>query len=102
MKISHLEYASIFLIIGILSSILYVVVGIYEVNNSNRISSSKKVLWIIGFILFSFIVGLFYLISARKKNCSINGKYKLNNFRNSKLTLENINKDSYSKTSRIC
>ena len=66
-KISHWEYASIFLIIGILSSILYVVVGIYEVNNSNRISSSKKVLWIIGFILFSFIVGLFYLISGRKK-----------------------------------
>ena len=67
MKISHMEYASIFLIIGILSTILYVVVGIYEVNNSNRISSSKKVLWIIGFILFSFFVGLFYLISGRKK-----------------------------------
>jgi hypothetical protein len=67
MKISHWEYASIFLIIGILSSILFVVVGIYEVNNSNKISSSKKVLWIIGFILFSFIVGLFYLISGRKK-----------------------------------
>jgi len=67
MKISHWEYASIFLIIGILSSIFYVVVGIYEVKNSNRISSSKKVLWIIGFILFSFIVGLLYLISGRKK-----------------------------------
>jgi hypothetical protein len=67
MKISHMEYASIFLIIGILSSIFYVVVGIYEVKNSNRISSSKKVLWIIGFILFSFIVGLLYLISGRKK-----------------------------------
>ncbi|MGO4773233.1 hypothetical protein ACEN2I_16340 [Flavobacterium sp. W22_SRS_FK3] len=67
MKISHWEYSSIFLIIGILSTILYVVVGVYEVNNSNRISSSEKVLWTIGFIMFSFFVGLFYLISGRRK-----------------------------------
>ena len=67
MKISHWQYYSIFLIIGILSTILYVVVGIYEVNNSNRISSSEKVLWTIGFIMFSFFVGLFYLISGRRK-----------------------------------
>jgi NADH:ubiquinone oxidoreductase subunit 2 (subunit N) len=66
MKISHWEYSSIFLIIGILSTILYVVVGIYEVNNSNRISSSEKGLWTIGFIAFSFFVGLFYLVSGRK------------------------------------
>jgi len=66
MKISHWEYSSFFLVIGILSTILYVVVGIYEVNNSKRISSSEKVLWTIGFIMFSFFVGLFYLISGRK------------------------------------
>ena len=66
MKITHWEYSSIFLIIGILSTLLYVIVGIYEVNNSNRISSSEKVLWTIGFIVFSFFVGLFYLISGRK------------------------------------
>jgi|688.fasta_scaffold1947152_1 NADH:ubiquinone oxidoreductase subunit 2 (subunit N) len=67
MKIFHWQYASIFLIMGILSTILYVVVGIYEVNKSNRISSSEKTLWTIGFILFSFFVGLYYLISGRKK-----------------------------------
>lgn len=67
MKIYHWEYSSIFLIIGILSTLLYVVIGIYEVNNSKRINSSEKVLWTIGFIMFSFFVGLFYLISGRKK-----------------------------------
>jgi hypothetical protein len=66
MKISHWEYSSVFLVIGILSTILYVAVGIYEVNNSKRLSSSEKVLWTIGFIMFSFFVGLFYLIRGRK------------------------------------
>lgn len=66
MKIYHLEYSSIFLILGIVSTILYVIIGIYEVNNSNRISNSEKVLWTIGFIMFSFFVGLFYFISGRK------------------------------------
>ena len=67
MKISHWEYSSFFLIVGILSNILYIVVGIYEVNNSSRISSYEKLLWIIGFIMFSFFVGLIYLISGRRK-----------------------------------
>jgi hypothetical protein len=66
MKIYHWEYSSIFLIVGILSILFYIYVGIYEVNNSNRISSSEKVLWTIGFILFSFFVGLFYLIKRQK------------------------------------
>ncbi|WP_353148789.1 hypothetical protein [Flavobacterium sp.] len=66
MKIYHWEYSYIFLIVGILSILFYVFVGIYEVNNSNRISSSEKVLWTIGFITFSFFVGLFYLIKRQK------------------------------------
>ena len=65
-KIYHWEYSSIFLIVGILSIIFYVFIGIYEVNNSNRISNSEKVLWTIGFITFSFFVGLFYLIRRRE------------------------------------
>lgn len=66
MKIYHWEYSSIFLIVGILSILFYIYVGIYEVNNSNRISNSEKVLWTIGFISFSFFVGLFYLIKRQK------------------------------------
>ncbi len=66
MKIYHREYSSIFLIVGILSILFYIYVGIYEVNNSNRISNSEKVLWTIGFISFSFFVGLFYLIKRQK------------------------------------
>lgn len=67
LKIKHLEKATIFLIIGIFSTAIYIAIGIYEVINSSRIKSVEKVLWIIGFITFSFFVGLFYFMSGRKK-----------------------------------
>jgi threonine/homoserine/homoserine lactone efflux protein len=66
MKISHLDYSMIFLVIGIISTILYIVIAINEIQNSNRISSSQKTLWTIGFIMLSFFVGLLYLIRGQK------------------------------------
>lgn len=67
LKINHIENSSIFLIIGLISTLIYISIGIYEVNTSTRIRSSEKVMWTIGFITFSFVVGIYYFISGRKK-----------------------------------
>lgn len=66
LKINHTENSSVFLIIGIISTLIYIIIGIYEVNNSTRIKSSEKVMWTIGFITFSFFVGVYYFMSGRK------------------------------------
>ncbi|MBK0370661.1 hypothetical protein [Flavobacterium agrisoli] len=65
MKITHQEYASIFLIIGIILTLAYVIIGIYEVNSSKKIQKTEKLFWTLGFVLFSFFVGLFYFLSGR-------------------------------------
>lgn len=65
LKINHIGNSSVFLIIGILSTLVYVIIGIYEVNQSTKISSSKKVLWTIGFITFSFFVGIYYTMNRK-------------------------------------
>lgn len=66
MKINHVENSSIFLVIGLISTLIYIIIGIYEVNNSSKIKSSEKVLWTIGFLVLNFFAGLFYLINRNK------------------------------------
>jgi hypothetical protein len=65
LKINHIEYSSIFLTIGVVSNLLYIIVGINEVNSSTRIQNSEKVLWTIGFLVFNFFVGIYYLIKRK-------------------------------------
>ena len=62
LKISHVGNSSIILVIGVILTLVYIVIGIYEVNNSTKLKSSEKIFWTIGFIMFSFFVGLYYLI----------------------------------------
>ena len=66
LKINHLGNSHVFLIIGIISTVTYIVIGIYEVNNSTNIRSSEKVLWTIGFIIFSFLVGIYYFMNRER------------------------------------
>lgn len=64
-KINHLANASIFLIIGIISTLVYIVIGIYEVNNSTKIKSSEKVLWTSGLIAVNFFTDIYYLMNRK-------------------------------------
>ena len=60
LKISHLEFDSLFLMLGLFFTLSYIVLGIYQINHSVKIKNNEKVLWTICFISFSFITGLFY------------------------------------------
>ncbi|WP_396196237.1 PLDc N-terminal domain-containing protein [Flavobacterium sp.] len=60
-------FSSFFLTISIISSIVFVIIGIYEVNKSEKINKSEKTMWIISFIFMSFITGLLYFIIGRKR-----------------------------------
>ena len=60
LKIYHLEFATLFLMLGLFSTLCYIILGIYQINHSVKLKNNEKVLWTIGFITFSFITGLFY------------------------------------------
>jgi len=67
MKITHTDGYNIFLVLGILATILFMAIGIYEVNKSAKIGNSEKVMWTIAFLVLNFLAGLLYLISGRRR-----------------------------------
>ncbi|MES2748718.1 MAG: hypothetical protein V4648_10060 [Bacteroidota bacterium] len=67
MKLFHVPYANVLLGIGIIATIVFIITGIMEVQKSNRIRSGEKLMWSVGFIMFSGLAGLVYIASARKR-----------------------------------
>ncbi|UOK42139.1 MULTISPECIES: hypothetical protein [Flavobacterium] len=67
MKISNINGSQILFIIGILSTLGYIIIGIYEVNVSKKINQSEKIMWTIGFIVIHYLAGLLYLLGGRKR-----------------------------------
>ena len=66
-KIMHIPISNIFLVIGLLTLIIFIVLSIYEISNSKKLEGTGKFLWIIGFIFFGVFTGLLYVLSYRKK-----------------------------------
>jgi L-cystine uptake protein TcyP (sodium:dicarboxylate symporter family) len=66
-KIMHWGYSQPILMVGLLLTLAYIIIGIIEVNNSNKIGKLEKVIWTISFIFLCFITALFYLFFNRKR-----------------------------------
>ena len=54
------------LIVALLSMIIYAVLGIIEVHNTSR-SYNSKLLWTVGFIIFSAFTALLWLVNRKTK-----------------------------------
>jgi hypothetical protein len=67
LKILHEKNAGPFLIVGVIASIIYIILAIYEIRTSTRIDSSEKTMWTIAFIFMSGLAGLIYFIIGRKR-----------------------------------
>lgn len=67
MKLNQISGYNFLLAIGIIATLIFIIIGITEVNKSKKISDSAKIMWSIGFVAFNFFTGLFYLISGRKR-----------------------------------
>jgi hypothetical protein len=65
-KIAHRGGAEVLLIISLLSILTFIVAAIYEVRSSDKINNMEKLLWTIGFIFFSGVTGLVYILVGRK------------------------------------
>jgi hypothetical protein len=67
LKITHSKRVEISLVIGIISTLVFMVTAIYEVRTSKRINNSEKNMWTLAFIFFSGIAGLIYFFMGRRR-----------------------------------
>ena len=67
LKLTHTDFAQPILMLALLLSLGYIIIGIMEVQNSKNLDQSEKIMWTIGFIFFGTITGIVYLLVGRKK-----------------------------------
>ncbi|WP_207425147.1 hypothetical protein [Pedobacter sp. SYSU D00535] len=67
LKIMHVGGANLFFVLGMLLSLVWTVIALFEVNQSRWLTSTEKLLWTIGFILFNTLTGLYYYFFRRSQ-----------------------------------
>ena len=67
-KISHYPYQSLLLSISIITSLIFIILGLIDVFKNNNSMSYEKIMWTVGFIFLSWIAGLLYYSKFKKRN----------------------------------
>lgn len=67
LKLQKLEFSGVFMTIGILALITFIVSCLLEINESKTIDGTERFMWTIGFVFFWFITAIVYIISGRKR-----------------------------------
>ena len=67
LKLQKLEFSGVFMTLGILALITFIVSCLLEVYESKTIDGTERFMWTIGFVFLWFMTGIFYLISGRKR-----------------------------------
>ena len=67
LKLQKLDYSGVFLTLGILALITFIVSCLLEVYESKNIEGTEKFMWTIGFVFFWFITAIVYFTSGRKR-----------------------------------
>ena len=78
LKIMHSPFADLLLQISIAFYLVFAVLALYEVFQSNRIEKNEKFMWTIGLLFLGTLTGILYLVTGRKRI--------VNNFTNENLT----------------
>lgn len=66
-KIMHIPVGQILILLSLGFTMVYVLIAIYEIYKSDRITPDEKIMWTAGFILISTVPGLLYLIMGRPR-----------------------------------
>lgn len=67
LKIMHLPGGYFFLILTIILTVSFAIIALYEIYNSNSITVNEKIMWTVGFVLFSTLSGFLYFIFGRPR-----------------------------------
>lgn len=67
LKIRHVETADYILAAGLLCSVIFIILALVEVWNTDRVRRQDRVLWTIAILLLGSLGGLLYFIFGRRK-----------------------------------
>lgn len=67
LKIRHVETADYILAAGLLCSVIFIILALVEVWNTDRVRRQDRVLWTIAILLLGSLGGLLYFILGRRK-----------------------------------
>lgn len=67
LKIMHWANAEIWLIVGVLVWLVFIITALYEVQHSTTISRTEKLMWTVVFILMAGVAAIIYLLIGRRK-----------------------------------
>lgn len=67
LKIVYAGNADTFLMLGLISGVVCLAIGLYEVVCSKNIKTEEKFLWAIGFLTLGWPVLLVYVFASRKR-----------------------------------
>lgn len=65
--VSHSPYADTLMNFVFLSSLIFIIIAIYEVTSSKNLNTDEKIIWTIAFIFMNVIAGAVYLLIGRKR-----------------------------------
>jgi hypothetical protein len=67
LKILNLSGGDFVFIISLLLTATYVIIGLYEINNSNKLSDNERAMWTSTIVVFTPIGGLLYVLLCRER-----------------------------------
>lgn len=67
LKIIHNQFASHFMMTGILFLLIFICTSIYEIKTSKEFEKMEKSIWILALLMFSSVAGFLYLSLGRNK-----------------------------------
>jgi hypothetical protein len=66
MKILHYPHSNFLLPFGLIMSLVYICIGLYDSFLDKKEPNIIKLMWLVGFVVLSWIVGLLYLPKLKK------------------------------------
>ena len=67
LKIMHSPFGDLLLQISFAFYLVFAVLALYEVFQSNKIETVEKIMWTIGILFLGSIIGILYLLFGRKR-----------------------------------
>lgn len=67
LKIMHSPFADLLLELSFAFYLVFAVLALYEVFQSNKIETVEKIMWTIGILFLGSIIGILYLLLGRKR-----------------------------------
>ena len=67
LKIMHSPFGNLLLEISFAFYLVFAVLALYEVFQSNKIETVEKIMWTIGILFLGSIIGILYLLFGRKR-----------------------------------